>query len=386
MNEVFDEDRLFVVSPADIKLINRNSETAPILRSRKDLELNRKIYKNHSVLVDRSGTPPSSVWPIKYTCLFHMANDSGKFLDVAKLEKLGAYPIGLNIWRKGSIEYLPLYEGKMVQAFDHRAADIVLAEKNLFRTGQGQNLTALQHNDPNRLSAPRYWVQSENVEWTPKTEWCLSIKDVTSVTNARTTIAAVIPHVAAGHTLPVIFPAITQSDEKLERPYSDFAILILANLNSVLFDYLARQKVHGNHLAWYLIEQLPVLDDPAYNTKFGKKLASDIVRASVLELTYTAHDLAPFARDLGYVDKAGNVKPPFPWDEDRRLKLRAKLDALYFQLYDVTERDDVRYIYSTFPIVEREEIATHGRYRSRDLCLAYMSALEAGDPDAEINL
>jgi hypothetical protein len=96
--------------------------------------------------------------------------------------------------------------------------------------------------------------------------------------------------------------------------------------------------------------------------------------------------MAPFARDMGYVDEAGAVKPPFVWDEGRRLKLKAKLDAVYFRLYGVTDRDDVRYVYSTFPIVEREETAAFGRYRSRDLCLAYMNALAAGDPDAEIDL
>jgi hypothetical protein len=74
------------------------------------------------------------------------------------------------------------------------------------------------------------------------------------------------------------------------------------------------------------------------------------------------------------------------WDEERRLKLLAKLDAVYFHLYGVTDRDDVRYIYSTFPIVEREEMAAYGRYRSCELCLAWMSALAAGDPDAKIEL
>jgi hypothetical protein len=57
---------------------------------------------------------------------------------------------------------------------------------------------------------------------------------------------------------------------------------------------------------------------------------------------------------------------------------------VYFHLYGVTDRDEVRYIYSTFPIVEREEIAAFGKYRSRDLCLSWMSALAAGDPDAKI--
>ena len=73
-------------------------------------------------------------------------------------------------------------------------------------------------------------------------------------------------------------------------------------------------------------------------------------------------------------------------DKDRRLYLRAKLDALYFHLYGVTDRDDVRYIYSTFPIVERQETKAYSRYLSRDLCLAWMNALEAGYPDAEIDL
>ena len=106
----------------------------------------------------------------------------------------------------------------------------------------------------------------------------------------------------------------------------------------------------------------------------------------MLELTYTAHDMAPFARDMGQVDADGAALPPFVWDEERRLHLRAKLDAVFFHLYGVTHRDDVRYVYSSFPIVEREETATYGTYRSRELCLAWMNALTVGDPDAEIVL
>ena len=120
--------------------------------------------------------------------------------------------------------------------------------------------------------------------------------------------------------------------------------------------------------------------------RFGKKSAADVVRETMLELTYTAHDMAPFARDMGYIDSNGKVKPPFKWDEARRRLLQAKLDAAYFHLYRVTKRNDVTCIYSTFGIVEREETAAHGRYLARDLCLAWMSALAAADPDAEIKL
>jgi hypothetical protein len=40
--------------------------------------------------------------------------------------------------------------------------------------------------------------------------------------------------------------------------------------------------------------------------------------------------------------------------------------------------------YSRFLIVEREGTTARGSYRSRQLCLAHMSPLAAGDPDAEI--
>ena len=96
--------------------------------------------------------------------------------------------------------------------------------------------------------------------------------------------------------------------------------------------------------------------------------------------------MAPFARQIGYVDESGGVKPPFQWCDDRRLRLLSKLDAVYFHLYDVTDRDEVRYIFSTFPIVERQVTKTYGEYINRDLCLAYMNALAAGDPDAEVRL
>jgi hypothetical protein len=43
-------------------------------------------------------------------------------------------------------------------------------------------------------------------------------------------------------------------------------------------------------------------------------------------------------------------------------------------------------VYSTFPILEREQMAAHGRYLSRDLCLLFINALAANDPNASIIL
>lgn len=189
-------------------------------------------------------------------------------------------------------------------------------------------------------------------------------------------IAALIPGSRVGNTLPIV-----TADW---RSRADAALLV-ANFNAVVFDYVARQKIQGQHLNWFIVEQLPVVPPERYRTvSFGAKTAEEMVCEAVLELTYTAHDMAPFAREMGHVDAHGEILPPFAWDADHRLRLRAKLDALYFHLYGVTDRDDIRYIYSTFPIVQREETAAYGTYRSQDLALAWANALAAGDPDATI--
>jgi hypothetical protein len=195
-------------------------------------------------------------------------------------------------------------------------------------------------------------------------------------------IAAVIPRSGVGNTFALLI-----SDQDMSSLRATDVSFMLANFNALPFDFVARQKIQGQHLNWYIVEQLPVVPPERYEAiRFGSKTAGEIVREAVLELTYTADDMAAFARDMGYLDETGAVKPPFRWDETRRLRLRAKLDAVYFHLYGIAARDDVRYVYSTFPIVEREEVAVYGSYRSRELCLAYMSALAAGDPEAEIAL
>ena len=141
--------------------------------------------------------------------------------------------------------------------------------------------------------------------------------------------------------------------------------------------YVARQKVQGVTLNWYIVEQLPVIAPTDYDRSFGATTARDLVRDHVLRLTYTAHDMAPFARDLGYDGE------PFIWDEEERRHLRARLDALYFHLYGLS-RDDAEYVLNTFPIVRREDEAACGTYRTRDMTLAYMNALAAGDTDSVV--
>ena len=378
VSELLDPERCFLLTAADFARVNPNTGTAPIFRTRRDARLTTAIYGRLPVLVDRSAGGEVKAWPVKYLRMFDMTNDSGLFRTREELEeKEGAYPIGGNRFRSEKGEYVPLYEGKMAQAYDHRAASVIVNPENQHRPAQPEQTTSAQHQNVDWLPKPQFWIKESECGWTGNVGWVVGFKEITAPTNERTFIAAIFPRVGFGNKVPILLP---ESDTRQEYK-------LVANFNSTIFDFVTRQKIQGQTLNLFIVEQLPVVPVARYeSTRFGQKTAGEIVRGAVLELTYTAHDMAPFARDMGYVDDAGEVRPPFLWDDDRRLKLRGKLDALYFHLYGVTDRDDVRYIYSTFPIVEREEMAAFNRYRSRDLCLAWMNALAAGDPDADIDL
>ena len=370
---VKDPDRCFPLAPDDFARVNPNTGTAPVFRTRRDAEITRRIYERHPVLVDRSDGGERRAWPVRYATMFHMANDSHEFRTAEQLQSEGFYPVEGNRWKRGDELRLPLYEGKMVQAFDHRAADTTVNQQNLFRTGNQESISIAEKQSFERLPMPRYFVKIEQARWSWSSGWVITYKNVTATTNVRTMIAAILPKVGAGHSLNLLPLHDGGDNEPL------VGCMIVANLNATPFDFVSRQKVPGNNFTLYLLEQLPVIAPEDYDRRFGDMTARDLVRDHVLRLTYTAHDMAPFARDLGYDG------PPFTWDEKERRHLRARLDALYFQLYGL-DRDDADYVLSTFPIVRREDEAAFGSYRTRDLVLAYMNALAAGDTDTTVSV
>ena len=378
VSELADPERRFPLGAADFARVNPNTGTAPIFRSRRDAELTTAIYGRLPVLVDRSSGKPVKAWPVKHVRMFDTDQASHLFRTRRELDEAeGAWPIGSNRFDSPTGQWVPLYEGKMVQAFDHRAASVGVNPANLHRPAQPVPATEEQHNNPNWLPNPQFWVPAAECDWASGFNWILGFKRITATTNARTLISSLLPTVGFNDLLPILKPETCDRREWL----------LMANLNAMIFDFVGRQKVQANHINLFILEQLPVVPPERYEAvRFGPKTAAEIVRKAVLELTYTAHDMASFARDMGHVDAAGEVLPPFRWDEGRRLGLRAKLDALYFHLYGVTDRDDIRYIYLTFPIVRRHEVQAWGRYRSCALCLAWMSALAAGRPNAEIDL
>jgi hypothetical protein len=315
-------------------------------------------------------------WGISFLRMFDMANDSGLFRNQEQLRGAGGVLGDDRTWTlPGGARWLPLYEAKMIHHFDHRWAtyDAGAQARNGFLAADGEDegvagsrlATPEEKADPAFGVLPRYWVEEREVTarlaakgW--RHRWLMGWRDITSAHVLRTVIASALPRVATGDTLLLMFPGI--ADQRA-------VAALLASLDCLPADYVARQKVGGTHLKYVTFKQLAVLPPSAYSPA---DLAFIVPR--VLELTYTAHDMQPFARDLGYDG------PPFPYDPDRRAWLRAELDAYYAYLYRLT-RDELRYILDpadvkgedwpseTFRVLKNSEIKAFGEYRTRRLVL-----------------
>ena len=368
--DIDDPQRCFPLAPDDFARVNPNTGTAPVFRTRRDADITRRIYERHPVLVDRSGTEERRVWPVRYHRMFDMTNDSGLFRTAPQLESAGFYPVEGNRYKKADEWYLPLYQGRMISHFDHRANSVRMNPQNTHNPYLSEAVSDAQHADSGFLPRTQYWVPARDVESRiPGVRgWAIGFRDIARPTDARTLIAAVVPWAGYGNKVPLLLGGNGLA-----------AACLGANLNAIPLDFLARQKVQATNLNWFIVEQLPVIAPNDYDRSFGNTTARDLVRDHVLRLTYTARDMARFARDLGYVG------PPFTWNPEQRRHLRARLDALYFHLYGLS-REDAAYVLDTFPIVRRHDEADYGRYRTRDLILAYMNALAAGDTETVVAL
>jgi hypothetical protein len=386
VEDLRDPDKRFALSPEDIGLLNPNTRTCPIFRSGRDAELTKAIYRRVPVLIReaREGESESNIWQLQIRRVF----------DMNKRETL-ALCTDVEPASEDAAQWFPMLEAKMVHQFDH-----------IFASYTGESAAELsfsQKANPTIVLRPRYWIPKADVReklavlW--DREWLLVWRDITNTTNERTVIAAAVPMSGTDFTLRVGFP---RTLDLIHR------CLLPGALNGFAFDYCARQLMGGTHLSDYILRQLPVLQPKQFDAVCpwtSNPLAfSDWLLSRVLELTYTAWDLEPFAKDCGYDGQ------PFRWDEERRFLLRAELDAAFFHLYLLadangdwlparkadgcphdespedlgrlkesfpTPRDAVAYIMDTFPIVRRKDEAAHnGDYRTKRVILEIYDAMQ----------
>jgi hypothetical protein len=355
VDHLSEPDRHFTLMPEDFSLLNPNTRTLPIFRSKRDADLTRRLYRAAPVLVNESGSEPISPWSVRFTTLFHMSGDSHLFRTQAQLGVEGYTLGGDGIFRDTNEQpvYVPLYEGKLFFQFDHRFAT--------FEGGpaedKARDTTEEEHRNLAYVPTTRYWVPKAEAdaklrEW--KEPWLLAFRDVTNATNERTFISTLLPRMGANHKAPLLM---------IGQQYQQLMCCMLANLNALPYDYIVRQKLGGTSMGFFIVKQLPVLPPETYQQRIGDETLVDWVTKRALELTYTSHDMQPLARDLGYSG------PPFIWNEVRRARLRGELDGLYAHLYGLS-RGDLEYILGSFPVLRKNEERQHGEYRTARLALA----------------
>ncbi len=395
--EIADPERNFALSPQEISAINPNTRTAPVFRSRWDAELTAKIYRHAPVLVDDTKDSKGNPWSVSFARPFDMSTDSRFFRTAAQLvaegfdrsgadwiqggvrpsqgalsvESSGASSLPLSGGGPRQTRYVPLYEAKLVWHFDHRASSYHSRGDD-----RGNRVlpptTEAEHQSISFETEPFYWVPSDEVtrrlsDRLRGKNYLFGWRDVTTAIAERTMVPCIIPKCGTGDTFLLAF---TEHEPKQ-------LACLYANWASLAFDYATRQKIAYVHLKYNIVKQLPTVVPEFYTEP---RLA--FITPKVLELTYTSHSLAPFARDLGHDG------PPFAWDEDRRADLRADLDAFYARAYGLT-RDELRYILDpadvkgldypseTFRVLKEKEIRKHGEYRTRRLVLAAWDRMEA---------
>jgi hypothetical protein len=378
IDELKSQDRVFELSADELSLLSPNTGLCPTFRSRADADLVLHLYRQGGAFV-RESIERGNPWSVSIRRIFSMAYDGETFFPK---------PVATN-----DADIVRVYEAKLLHQFDHRYATYNATSNDTQDCVEFGQSNAR----PDLLAQPRLFAsKAELMRRIPEGDWpqqyLLAYRDVTNAANERTCIACILPKEATDDTIRILFP---RHGNALDHA------CLLANFNSFILDYAARNCVASTHLSEYLAKQLPVLPPYVYAGICpwggGKQLLRDWLSMRVLELTYTAFDLQPFSEDCGWPGL------PFHWDEERRFLLRCEIDAAFFHLYlptDInkdwllveheapralvqltasfaTPRTAVAYIMDTFPIVRRRNEEEHnGDYRIKRVILEIYDAMQ----------
>jgi hypothetical protein len=314
-----DED-FVIIKLEDIININPNSKTCPSFKNYTDYRIAKNIYSNNKVLINEAN-PEVNPFKVEIRTPFNMSNDSGMF-------------------KSYDPELLPLYEAKYIYLYTHRYANW---ENNTTNYSPIEKLKDSTY----AVKTQYYLGKADFYSRFKESNWNLVYRMITHATQERTMIASIIPCFPCGNSLSLI------TGESLKN-----SMFLLGNFNSLIFDFLARQKVGAVNFNHWILKQLPVID---YN-----KITSDlltIIQEKVFQLTYTANDLKPMAIEFGYKGSS-----PFIWNDTERFQLQCELDAIYAHLYGL-EKADMDYVLETFRIVKQKDIAKYGSYRTKETIL-----------------
>ena len=187
------------------------------------------------------------------------------------------------------------------------------------------------------LPVSRYFVQKslwEKYELQYPENYSLCWRSLTSSTNARTTLAMILPRCPTSQSIQLL-----QTESELDL------LMLLGLFNSIPFDYFVRLKMPGIDLTQSVIKQIPVPPKTAYeqNIVFLDEKAS--LETHILSHLYYMLSNEPLVSKL-----LENLAYPI-YEIDfsfNRLIVRKNLDKLFAQAYGLSE-SSLKKIIKTFP-------------------------------------
>jgi len=355
--------RSFDLTAEEILLLNPNTGTLPLFRSRRDAEIAIGIYRRHPILM-KDGDPAGNPWGLSFGTMFHMANDSSLFHTASELEAIGAQYDGW-AWSMAERRWLPLYEAKMLSHFDHRYATYENATQSQLNVGSLPKFTDEQHDDPNAEPLARYWVEVGALEAAlpgkSPSGWLLGWRNITNAVVWRTLVPSLLPAAAVGHSFPLVFARDLSRLPLLQCVWSSLAC-----------DYLVRQKMSGVNLTFGVMKQIavPIPEHMDEALPGLQQSLRDFILCRHLELSYTSYRMMDFA--VG----RGDSGTPFRWDSERRELLEAEINAAMLHLYGVS-RDEALHILESFVVLQKNEESDLGEFRTKRLVLERYDAMAA---------
>lgn len=370
LDHLLDPNRIYKLKTSDFSMLNPNTHNCPVFRTSMDAELTARIYNNSKILINEKTN--ENPWDVNFGTMFNMASDSYLFKTRKQLEENSAILSG-NHYYLNEIEYVPLYEGKMIWLYNHHFGTILdnIQEKPA-RQLPTPSLNELMN--PYHCIMPWYWIPlKESIAYQQKNKWkhkwLISFRDVTNATHERTFVINLIPSsVGTGHKAPLIFTSCGLIP----------SCLLLAMMSSLTFDFAARQKVGGSSMSFFIVKQLPVLTpEQIASSGYEQYIVEHVVR-----LCWFNHDLDGWMEELREEcpEEYNLPEEPVIWDERQRAVWQAELDAIFAHLYGLTT-ENLRYILDpedvcgkgcineTFRVLKERELRELGEYRTKRLVM-----------------
>ncbi|MFP8890628.1 Eco57I restriction-modification methylase domain-containing protein [Natrialbaceae archaeon A-CW2] len=272
------------------------------VESQRDIDILDSVYDSSNLIGDLE---------IDYVREFDMSLDSDKFKPRQEFVESGYENNGNGEWCNQDGETaLTFYQGRMINQFD--------SAYSAYNDDNGWE--QLHHSEKNPL--PKYLMKQEVYESSENRASGLKVayRRISPATNQRTLISSLIPSFPAGDSVFIL----DIGDENINE------LTLVGILNSYVFDFVARYKLNGFNLSWYIMKELPLPDNSDYYDEIARHTAQLIWHSNFFPSISDHSNMSD--RDVNYESN----------DKDRA-KLREKIDELVAKSYGLS-KEDMRWI------------------------------------------